>query len=72
MGKHRIKRRVIGEHNYRKKLIQMLTDGQLDIRSKTVGILNIAHDNDCSIFQSGLCDCDPDITLESQTAVDDL
>ena len=49
------------EHNYITKIDKLVQDGVLP----EAGLCNIAifHDDWCSAYQGGLCDCDPDIRV---------
>lgn len=65
------KRRVImarnnkkRKDNYRVKLDRAAADGRLQVQPGTVSILNVRHDDWCSIFKGGACNCNPDIVQE--------
>ncbi len=46
---------------YQKAILENLRDGQLAPQAGQVTHLDIYHDEDCSIFCGGPCDCNPDI-----------
>ncbi len=48
------------QHNYLKKIQQLIAAGQLPVRVG-LGHLHIFHDNSCGIFTGGYCNCDPEI-----------
>jgi len=54
-----------GTHNYIIKLANLIEAGVLPIKTGLT-MVDVLHDDDCSCWSGGLCDCDPDITLKQK------
>ena len=50
------------QNNYVKKLDMMLEAGA--IPKGEISQVDIYHDDGCSVFSKGFCDCNPDITVK--------
>jgi hypothetical protein len=50
-------------HNYLKKIAQMIKTGELP-PGVSVDMVDIYHDDYCSFWMGGECDCDPDIEIK--------
>ena len=48
-------------HNYQAKLQSLIDQGK--IPSKGLFKADIYHNYDCTIFEGGYCNCDPDIVI---------
>jgi len=48
-------------HEYLKRLQLAIVKGL--VFEPTLHMMNVEHDDRCSINQNGLCDCDPRITI---------
>jgi len=46
------------EHNYVKVMLAMIEVGEIP-QGVSVHQLDIYHDDDCSVFAGGFCDCEP-------------
>lgn len=54
---------VPGRHNYRVILERKIAAGEISAPAGGVGDLTIRHDDWCSVYRGGLCDCRPEIEL---------
>lgn len=57
-----------GEHNYRRRLLELAAAGAFRGLEPTVYRLDVLHDDWCAIFKGGLCDCAPDFRLRREEA----
>lgn len=54
-------------HNYLHELEKMIAGGMFaDLPKGQVSHLSIYHDDDCSIFKGGRCDCAPAFELKAE------
>lgn len=51
------------QHNYRKKVEELVEAGVIPTGYAYVGKLDIYHDDWCGIYSGGYCDCDPTINF---------
>ena len=52
------------QHNHIRKIMALVQEGVLRAEPGSVQSIEVAHDDDCPIFNGGLCQCDPDIKLK--------
>lgn len=51
-------------HNYIPLLLKLFVEGKI----KGFNDVDIRHDDDCSIFNGGYCDCEPDIVIRKDSS----
>ena len=51
------------QHNYQARLMELLQRRELPITQGKGHILTVRHDDDCPIFQGGICRCNPDFEI---------
>ncbi len=57
------------QHNHVNKIKVLIRKGVLRAEPGSIQSIEVAHDDDCGIFNGGLCNCDPDVRLRwSQSA----
>ena len=49
--------------NYQIKVRKLIRDGVIKSTPGEVQHIDVKHDDNCSIFKHGPCDCDPDILI---------
>lgn len=54
------------EHNYLKKIIQMVQEGKL--HKGNLSLAQILHDDWCGIYKRKNCDCDCEIHIKAVTS----
>ena len=52
------------QHNHILKILRLAEEGALRAEPGSVQSIEVAHDDDCKIFDGGLCNCDPEVRLK--------
>ncbi len=64
---------IAGRHNYEVIWDRMLADGSIPMPGPgMIAFCGIKHDDWCSIFNNGLCDCAPEIDAGEPINPEDL
>ncbi len=56
------------ESEYLRRLLDMWDKGQLAVKPGTVTRVSVFHDDWCSFWQTGRCDCNPEIAVHPASA----
>lgn len=54
-------------HNYVKKIMELVDAGKLDPDPGALSHLHVFHNDDCAVWDGGLCDCEPEFVFEDGT-----
>ena len=52
--------------NYQTKILNLIAKGKIDRIPGTVNLIQVKHDDWCSIFKGGICNCRPKIVTATQ------
>jgi hypothetical protein len=51
--------------NYLDRLLRAVQRGHLKLKPRTVNGIEILHDDDCGIWTNQVCDCEPDVYVDT-------
>ena len=53
------------EHNYRKKINEMIAEGKI-LEGVSMADIYVFHDDFCGVFYKKMCDCNPEIQVKKR------